>query len=113
MTEAAALAEAYFAAVRTGDTEAMRTLFAPEAELVTVAGIYRGPDEVARFYSDLVFATSEHLDPHPGPFIIEGDRLSVEIELHRDGKVQRFADFFTVWDGKIQRLVIYVGPEQS
>jgi ketosteroid isomerase-like protein len=110
MSDAAALAEAYFGAVRGRDPETLRGIFADDGELVTVAGTFRGPEEIARFYSELVFATSEHLDPHPGPFLIEGDRLAVEIELHRDGEVHGFADFFTIRDGKIERLVIYSGP---
>jgi hypothetical protein len=109
------VAERYFAAVKARDVEGIRRVFGREAELLTVAGTYRGSDEIARFYGDLVFGASE-LDPRPGEFLVDGDRLAVEIELRLDGNVSRVADVFTIRDGLIERLGIYNGasvPEES
>ncbi len=39
--------------------------------------------------------------------VVDGERVAVEIELDADGSAVTLADFFTVRDGKIQRLAIY------
>lgn len=105
----AAVADAYFEAVRGRDVEAIRRLFAPEAELVTAAGVTSGREQIAEFYDKLVFTATE-LDPHPGHYLIAGDRLAVEIELHMDGNVTRVADLFRIRGSQIVRLGIFNGP---
>lgn len=112
MRDAAQVATAYFAAVAARDGARIRDLFAPDAELVTAAGTFRGRDEITQFYvgSSFVF---EDIDPRPGPFLVDGDRLAVEIELLLGGKISRVADFFTVGDGRIRRLAIYLGPSSD
>lgn len=101
----------YFAAITAQDADALGALFGPDGELVTVIGAYRGADEVAGFYRD-VFAMGETA-PRPGPLLIEGDRVAVEIILELAGSPSRFADFFTVAVGPhgpcIDHLVIYSG----
>ena len=104
-----AVANAYFRAVGTKDVAGIRAVFAPDAELVTIGGTSRGLDAIAEFYEKLAFASAE-LQPAPGPFVIDGNRLAVEIELRTDGRLSRVADFFTIEDGLIRRLAIYMGP---
>ena len=103
---------AYFAAIRAKDAEALRDLFTPEAELVTLAGTFRGPDAIAGFYRDLAFKT-EDLWPDPGRQVVDGDRVAVEIRLRMNGKVTIVGDFFTLEGGRISRLLICNGPPAS
>jgi len=113
VSDPAAAADAYFKAVASRDVEGIRRAFAPDAELVTAAGRYRGPDQIAGFYRDLVFG-ARVLEPRPGPYVVEGRRLAVEIELRMDDSVSSVADFFTVSEeGLIERLAIYMGPQSA
>lgn len=105
----AALVGAYFEAIRNRDAEALLTLFTDDAELVTAAGTFRGPDAIAAFYRDLAF-TVEDLWPEPGPLLIDADRVGVEISLRMGGTVTPVADFFTISHGRIARLAIFTGP---
>ncbi len=102
-------ATAYFRAIATRDVETIRRLFAPDAELVSMAGTFRGPDEIAEFYAQTAFGFHD-LMPHPGPYLVDGERLAVEIELEMGGNRNAVADFFTIRDGLVHRLVIYMGP---
>jgi len=100
---------AYFRAIREKDADALRQLFASDAQLATLAGTFTGPDAIASFYRDLAF-TVDDLWPEPGTLLIDNDRVAVEIELRMNGNVSLVGDFFTLVDGKISRLVIYNGP---
>jgi ketosteroid isomerase-like protein len=100
---------AYFRAIRDKDADALRQLFRSDAQLTSLAGTFTGPDAIASFYRDLAF-TVDDLWPEPGPLVVDGDRIAVEIELRMNGTVALVGDFFTLADGKISRLVIYNGP---
>jgi ketosteroid isomerase-like protein len=100
---------AYFAAIRARDVDALAAQFAADAELVTAAGTFRGVPAIAGFYRDLAFLV-EDLWPDPGPLVVDGDRVAVEIQLRMNGTVSPVADFFTLGDGLITRLVIYAAP---
>jgi ketosteroid isomerase-like protein len=100
---------AYFAAIRGKDADAIGALFTPDAELVTLAGTFVGPDAIAGFYRDLAFMVDD-LWPEPGPLVIDGDRVAVEIRLRMNGTVSLVGDFFTLTAERISRLVIYNGP---
>lgn len=106
------LVSAYFAAIRARDADALVPLFAADAELRTAAGTFRGPDAIASFYRDLAFQIDD-LWPEPGPLVIDGDRVAVEIRLRMNGIESPVADFFTLGDGIITRLVIYSGPPEA
>jgi len=105
----AELAAAYFAAIRARDAGTLRSLFTDDAELVTLAGTFTGPDAIAGFYRDLAFKVDD-LWPEPGPLVMVGDRAGVEIRLRMNGQVSLVGDFFTFADGKIARLAVYTGP---
>ena len=103
-----AVAEAYFAAIRARDVEGIKTVFAPAGELVTPTGSYVGPDRIAEFYTAQAF-TAPDLQPQVGAFVIDGERLAVEIVLQMYGQKSRVADVFEIRDGLIQRLAVYLG----
>ena len=100
---------AYFAAIRAKDADALHDLFTDDATLVSLAGVFTGPDAIAGFYRDLAFLT-EDLWPEPGPLVVDGDRVAVEIRLRMNGKVAFVGDFFTLRAGRIERLLICNGP---
>ncbi len=99
----------YFDVIRHKDADALRALFTDDAELVTAAGTFRGPDAIAGFYRDLAF-TVDDLWPEPGPLLVDGNRVAVEIRLRMAGAVNLVGDFFTLAGDRIARLVIYTGP---
>jgi ketosteroid isomerase-like protein len=105
----AELVAAYFAAIRSRDVDALHALFSDDAELVTIAGTFVGPDAIAGFYCDLAFA-SDDLWPDPEPPLIDGDRVAVEIKLQTGGRRSYVGDFFTIAGGQITRLLICNGP---
>jgi ketosteroid isomerase-like protein len=105
----ASVAASYFAAIRARDVEAIKACFAEDAELVNAAGTVTGRDAIADFYASSAF-TFEDLAPHPGPFLVDGDRVAVEIDLTMAGRSNRVADFFEIRDGSIRRLAIYMLP---
>jgi ketosteroid isomerase-like protein len=100
---------AYFAAIRARDADALGALFTDDAELVTAAGTFCGRDAIVGFYRDLAFGIDD-LSPQPGAFIVDGDRVAVEIELRMGGRVSLVADVFTLAKGRIARVAIYSGP---
>jgi ketosteroid isomerase-like protein len=108
----AAVVDAYFAAIRARDADAIAGLFTDDAELVTLAGVFTGPSAIAGFYRDLAFLT-EDLWPEPGPLVVDGPRVAVEIRLRMNGAVSYVGDFFTLRDGRIARLLICNGPPAS
>ncbi len=99
----------YFAAIRARDADALRDVFTDDAELMTVTGTYTGPDEILGFYRDLVFKIDD-LWPEPGPLIVDGDRVAVEIRLRMASTTSHVADVFTLAGDRIHRLAIYPGP---
>jgi ketosteroid isomerase-like protein len=100
---------AYFAAIRARDADALGVLFTDDAELVSMAGTFTGRDAIVGFYRDLAFGIDD-LSPAPGVFIVDGDRVAVEIELRMGGRTTLVADVFTLSGGKIARVAIYSGP---
>jgi ketosteroid isomerase-like protein len=100
---------AYFEAIRARDADTIHGLFTPDAELITSAGTFTGPDAIAGFYRDLVFKVDD-LWPEPGELIVDGDRIAVEIRLRMGGQTTLVADVFTMQGDKIRRLGIYPGP---
>ncbi len=109
MTDAAAVARAYFEAIAARDADVITALFAPDAELVTMAGTVRGADAIAAFYRENAFAYDD-LKPEPGPFVIDGNRVAVEIRLRMNGRVSLVADLFTIEGDRIRRLGVFLGP---
>ena len=101
--------DAYFAAIRAKDADALGALFTDDADLVTVAGTFTGPTAIAGFYRDLAFQV-EDLWPEPGTLIVDAERAAVEIRLRMNGSISVVGDFFTLRNGRISRLCICNGP---
>jgi ketosteroid isomerase-like protein len=110
VTAPADVARAYFAAVTAHDPDAVHSCFADDAELVTNTGTYHGAEAIGGFYRDALLET-RGVRPAPGPLIVDGNRVAVEIDLLTDGRHIAVGDFFTIEDGKITRLVIFFGHE--
>jgi hypothetical protein len=103
-------AQAYFRAINARDPQAIRDVFAAEGALVTPAGRISGRDAIAAFYAAQAF-TAPDLHAEPGPLLVGGDSVAVEIVLRMHGQRTRVADFFLVRDGLIERLAVYLaGP---
>jgi ketosteroid isomerase-like protein len=100
-----AVVTAYFEAIRARDADALAGLFSADAELVGAAGTFRGRDAIAGFYRDLAFLV-EDLWPEPGPLVVDGDRVEVEIQLRMNGAITPVRDLFTLRDGAITHLLI-------
>jgi ketosteroid isomerase-like protein len=108
MPDITAVADAYFAAVTAHDARAVQACFADDAALVNGETVYRGAAAIGDFYRQNL--QIDDLRPTPGPYVVDGARLAVEIRLHVVGQDFELADFFTITDGKIARLVIYGLP---
>jgi len=100
---------AYFTAMRKKDAAAHRSLFCADAELVNSFGTFVGLDAICDFYRDFAF-TVDDLWPEPEPLIIDGDRVAVELRARANGEWTLYADFFTLRDDKIARMVMYSRP---
>ena len=55
---------------------------------------------------DLAFMI-EDLWPDPGPLLVDGDRVAVEIRVRMNGNVSDVADVFDLENDRIKRLAIY------
>ncbi len=108
VSDLAALADAYFAGVTAHDPDAVQACFAHEAELVNGTTTLRGAEAIGDFYRQSI--TVPDLKPTPGPYVVDGNRLAVEIDLFVAGNHIHVADFFTFEHDKITRLVIYGLP---
>ena len=60
-------------------------------------------------YRDLAFKVEDPW-PEPGPLIVDGDRVAVEIRLRMGGTTTLVGDVFTLVQGRIARVAIYNGP---
>jgi ketosteroid isomerase-like protein len=104
------VAHAYFAGVTAHDADAIAACFAEDAELVTNTGTFRGREAIRGFYRDSLLQSAD-VRPSPGPLIVDGNRVAVEIDLLRGGRHILVGDFFTIDGDTISRLVIFFGPE--
>jgi len=105
------------AAYNRRDLEAVAALNHPDVEvdwsasLGVEAGVYRGREEVARFYKSY-FDTFEEINIKPDRFIESGDLVVVPNHGHvrgRDGieAVARSALLFELRSGRVARLCLY------
>jgi predicted TIM-barrel fold metal-dependent hydrolase len=101
----AGIVDSYFTAIVTRDVEALRRLFASDAVLDAQGTIHRGANAIARFYAEGAFGFDDLL-PRPGPARIDGDQVTVPIDLRIAGGHSAVEDVFTVVDGRIARLLI-------
>ena len=110
MTAPADVVYAYFAAVTAHDADAIAACFTEDAELVTNTGTFHGREAIRGFYRDSLLQ-SDDVRPSPGPLIVDGNRVAVEIDLLRGGRHILVGDFFTIDHDTISRIVIFFGSE--
>ncbi|GGG26692.1 hypothetical protein GCM10007304_45630 [Rhodococcoides trifolii] len=101
----AEVASAYFAGVTAGDAGAVKALFAADALLQNASGTLVGAEAIGRMYEGGFAAAT--MAPAPRTYVVDGDRVAVEIDLDVNGRTVVLGDFFTVREGKITRLAIY------
>lgn len=100
-----AVVDAYFAAIVARDVDALRRLFTPGARLDAEGMCYEGTEAIARFYADGAFAFDDLL-PRPGPAVVEGDRVTVTIDLQVGGERRLVEDVFRLDGDRIAALCI-------
>ena len=86
----------------------MQRCFADDAELTNGGTTLRGARAIGDFYRQSLVVAD--LKPTPGPYLVAGNRLAVEIDLFVAGNHIHVADFFTFEGDKIRKLVIYGLP---
>jgi len=102
---AAAVVDAYFGCVAAGYPDAVASLFAEEAVLQNAAGTLIGSAAIKRMYQNGLKPGA--MRPNPRKMVVDGNKVAVEIDLVANGQSMTLADFFTIVEGKIQRLAIY------
>ncbi|WIY01080.1 SDR family NAD(P)-dependent oxidoreductase [Amycolatopsis mongoliensis] len=99
-------ARGYFDALLGEDADAIQALFAEDAVLDVPGTKLAGNAAITAFYRKLF--TTGGPKPAPGPLLVDGDRVAVQIEVRYQGQDLRFADFFTVDnEGRLTRVVAY------
>ena len=110
--------EAYVKAVRASDLKGLRAVFADDAETFGLptewmeSGHLKGADTIVAFYGELL-EDRGGANPHPGPLMVVGDRVAVEIDVHHRDYIEEVSDFFTIKSGKITRLAVYCGRKRA
>jgi hypothetical protein len=106
MGDPVAVVHGYFEAVRARDLDALCALFHADADVLVGGGHHTGIRAITEFYASAFAADPPN--PAPGPLLVAGEVVAVEIVNHRaSGAVVELADFFTVEDGRIRRLRAY------
>lgn len=98
----------YFKAVQSHSVENILAVFAPDAVLSTADKDIVGHDKIREFYLGGVLKC-RNFTPKPGPYMLNGDSLAVEIVLQCDGVDKQVGDFFTMKNGKITHMRVYSG----
>ena len=112
MSDVTEVVAAYFSAIRSRDIDGLYSLFGAEAVVTDYEETVYGRDKILERYESRFFG-SEDLYPRPGKLLVDGDRVAVEIEVTLNGEVLQVADFFSIADGKIERLSIYAYPKRE
>ncbi|GCB53425.1 nuclear transport factor 2 family protein [Streptomyces sp. NL15-2K] len=105
MTDPVEVVDAYFAGVTAADPQAVADLFAADAVLQNAAGTLTGADAIRRMYENGLAPGA--MKPNPKLLVVDGENVAVEIDLIANGSAVALADFFTIRNGKIERLAIY------
>jgi len=95
----------YFAAVTAQDPGLLSTLFSPDAALHSGDVHLTGRDAVLSYYTANTF-TFPDFRPAPGPLDVDGNRVTVDIDVHMGGADRRVHDVFEFRDGVISSLII-------
>jgi uncharacterized protein len=105
LTGAAALIGDYFAAVTARDVALLADLFAPDAVLESGDVRLAGRPDILGYYTANTF-TYEDFRPVPGPLAIEGNRVTVDLDVRLGGADRAIHDVFEIEGHRITRLSI-------
>jgi predicted TIM-barrel fold metal-dependent hydrolase len=100
-----AVMDDYFSAVTAQDIDMLADLFAPEAVLHSGDTRLEGRQAVLGYYRDNTF-TFEDFRPHPGPLHIDGNRVTVDLDVRLGGQDRHIHDVFVLSDDRIASLHI-------
>jgi predicted TIM-barrel fold metal-dependent hydrolase len=89
----AALVHDYFAAVTTRDVDALRALYSPDAVLESGDVRLVGREAIIGYYTENTF-TFDDFRPVPGPFDVQGDRVTVPLDVRLGGQDRTVRDVF-------------------
>jgi predicted TIM-barrel fold metal-dependent hydrolase len=95
----------YFTAVTAQDIDLLARLFTPDIVLESGATRLEGRDGVLDYYATNTF-TFEDFRPVPGPLHIEGDQVTVDLQVHLGGHDRAVHDVFTLAGDRIAALRI-------
>ncbi len=99
----AALVGDYFAAVTAQDPGLLRGLFAPDAVFDVDGDRRTGHDDILRYYTEHTFVF-EDFRPEPGPLLVDGSRVTVDIVVHLGGAERTVRDVFETDGTRITAL---------
>jgi predicted TIM-barrel fold metal-dependent hydrolase len=95
----------YFAAVTAHDIDQLASLFTDDAVLESGTTSLVGRDAVLSYYAENTF-TFDDFRPVPGPLAIDGDLVTVDLDVHMGGQDRAVHDVFTLAGGHIAALHI-------
>ncbi|HTU38011.1 MAG TPA: amidohydrolase family protein [Acidimicrobiales bacterium] len=101
----AGIIDDYFAAVTAHDVAMLRGLFAPDAAFDVDGDRRSGHDAILAYYVEKTFAFDD-FRPTPGPLTVEGDRVTVDLDVHIGGAESQVRDVFETDGGRITSLVV-------
>jgi len=101
----AALVGDYFAAVTAQDPALLRALFAPDAVFDVDGDCRTGHDDILRYYTEHTFVF-EDFRPEPGPMLVDGSRVTVDIDVHLGGAERTVRDVFETDGARITALCV-------
>ena len=110
MAGAADVAERYVAAMNAADLDAMLALFAPDAVMRHMTGVYAGREALRGFFVDVAFGNAARLERIALQATDDMAWLEVEATSQVTDGRQRVVDVFRLApDGRIADLGVYSG----
>jgi uncharacterized protein len=101
----AAVMDDYFSAVTAQDIDLLAGLFTPDAVLQSGDTRLEGRPAVLGYYQANTF-TFEDFRPQPGPLEIDGQRVTVDLQVRLGGQDRQVHDVFVLADDRIASLHI-------
>jgi len=93
----------YFAAVTAQDPTLLRRLFASDGVLDVDGDVRRGHDEVLAYYTERTFVYDD-FRPSPGPLLVDGTTVTVDIDVHLGGAHSMVRDVFETGGDQIRSV---------
>ena len=104
-TGPAALIGDYFTAVTAQDPALVRGLFSPDATFDVDGDVRHGHEEILSYYTENTFVF-EDFRPDPGPLVVDGTTVTVDIDVHLGGNIRSVRDVFATDGQRITNLEV-------